>query len=65
MNQAGSDHGAAVPGRVAHFFDIVANELVGGLGMSGIKHAYSDNESGFIKVSLKHKKARWYRFEHF
>jgi hypothetical protein len=25
----------AVPGRVAHFFDIVANELVGGLGMSG------------------------------
>src|SRR4029077_1388822 len=33
---AGSDHGAAVPGRVAHFFDIVANELVGGLGMSGV-----------------------------
>jgi hypothetical protein len=35
MNHAGGDHGAAVPGRVAHFFDIVANELVGGLGMSG------------------------------
>ena len=36
MNHAGGDHGAAVPGRVAHFFDIVANELVGGLGMSGV-----------------------------
>jgi hypothetical protein len=28
-------HGATVPGRVAHSFDIVANELVGGFGMSG------------------------------
>ena len=36
MNQAGGDHGAAVPGRVAHFFDIVAYELVGGLRMSGV-----------------------------
>ena len=36
MNHAGGDHRAAVPGRAAHFFDIVANELVGGLGMSGV-----------------------------
>jgi hypothetical protein len=35
MNHAGGDHGAVDPGRVAHFFDIVANELVGGLGMPG------------------------------
>ena len=36
MNQTGGDHGAAISGRIAHFFDIVANELVGGFGMSGV-----------------------------
>jgi hypothetical protein len=36
MNHGGGDHGATVSGRVAHFFDIVADELGGGLGMSGV-----------------------------
>src|SRR4029077_11599611 len=35
-NHAGGEHVAAVPGRAGHFFDIVANELGGSLGMSGV-----------------------------
>ena len=44
MNQAGIDHGAAVPSRIAHFFDIIADELVGGLGMSGVDLAHVGHE---------------------
>jgi hypothetical protein len=36
LNHAGGDHGAAVPGRIAHFLHILADELVGGFRMPGI-----------------------------
>jgi len=32
---------------------------------NAVKHGYSDNELGSIKVSLKHKKTQRYRFKHF
>jgi len=48
MNQAGGDHGAAIPGRIAHFLDIIANELPGGLGMSGINLAHVVHEDLWI-----------------
>ena len=44
MNQAGGDHGAAVPGRIAHFFDILADKLVGGFRMPGIDLAHIAHE---------------------
>src|SRR5262249_32090672 len=44
INQAGGDHGAAVPGRVAHFLDILADELVGGFRMPGIDLAHIGDE---------------------
>ena len=33
-NQAGIDHGATIPSRIAHFLYILANKLVGGLRMT-------------------------------
>jgi hypothetical protein len=44
MKHAGSDHGAAVPGRIAHFFDIIADKLVGGFRMPGIDLAHIAHE---------------------
>ena len=39
-NQAGVDHGAAVPSRIAHLLNILADELVGGFRMPGIDLAH-------------------------
>ena len=51
MNQAGVDHGAAVPGRIAHFLHILADEFVGSFRMPGVDLAHVAHEN-FLEAKL-------------
>ncbi len=44
MYHAVSDHGAAVPGRIAHFLHILADELVGRFRMPAIDLVHIGHE---------------------